>query len=196
LSEPITLTPIAFVKSQFETNTPAEEMRQHRSQIVVEPAFEPGLMGLEPGTDILVLFRFHRIEPDEIELRLHPRHDPANPLRGVFATRSQFRPNQVGLTVAHIEAIEERTISVSNLDAQDGTPVLDIKPFVPYFDTDTTQQQIEVREVTSLEEARAAIDRIDAEVIRLLGNRASFVRQVVQFKKQPKMSAPRPATPK
>jgi tRNA-Thr(GGU) m(6)t(6)A37 methyltransferase TsaA len=182
LPKSIALTPIGFVRSRFKTNTPAEEMRSHSAQIVVEPEFEPGLMGLEAGSDILILFRFHRIEPEEIELQLHPRHNPANPQRGVFATRTQFRPNQIGATVAQIESIKARVITVTGLDAQDGTPVLDIKPYAPYFDADTGQQQLEVREVASLAEARSAIDRIDAEIIQLLGNRAGYVRQVVKFK--------------
>jgi len=130
----------------------------------------------------LVIFHFHRIEAGEIELQLHPRHNPANPVRGVFATRSQFRPNRLGATVAHIEAVAGKVITVSGLDAQDGTPVLDLKPLVPYFDAATAQQQLEVREVSSLTEARAAIDLIDTEIIRLLGNRAGYVRQVVRFK--------------
>ena len=180
MSHQINLSPIAFVRSKFETNTPAEEMRQQRSQIVVEPEFAPGVLGLAPGD---VIFYFHRINPTEIELQLHPRHNPANPLRGVFATRSQFRPSRLGMTVAQIEAIEDNVITVSGLDAQDDTPILDIKPFAPFFDADSSQQQLEVREVSSLPEARQAIDLIDAEIIRLLGNRAGFVRQVVRFKK-------------
>lgn len=178
----ITLSPIAFVKGQFETNTPAEEMRPETSQIVVEPEFVAGLLGLEPGTDLLIIFHFHRIEPETIELQLHPRHDPTKPRRGVFATRSQFRPNRLGATVAHIEAVAGNVITVSGLDAQDGTPVLDLKPFAAYFDATTAQQQFEVRKVNSLAEARAAIDLIDTEIIRLLGNRAGYVRQVVRFK--------------
>ncbi len=183
MSDTITLTPIAFVKSYFHSNTPAEEMRLEGSQLVFSPEVAPGLLGLEPGTDILVLFYFHLARPEEIALQLHPRHNPDNPLRGVFATRSQFRPNSIGATVARVEAVEANIVTVSGLDALDGTPVLDVKPYHPYFDTDTTQQQLEVREVSSLEEARQAIDRIDAEVIRLLGNRAGYVRQVTRFKK-------------
>jgi isochorismate pyruvate lyase len=87
--------------------------------------------------------------------------------------------------VAHIEHIEGNVITVSGLDAQDGAPVLDIKPFAAYFDADTYSQRLEVQEVASLQEAREAIDAIDAEVIRLLGNRAKYVHQVVNFKKQP-----------
>lgn len=183
MSDSITFTPIAFVQSQFSVNTPAEEMRQHRSTIVLEPEFEPGLLGLEAGIDILVLMHFHRIQSNEVELQFHPRHNPDNPVRGVFATRSQFRPNPIGATVAHIEAVEGNVMTVSRLDGQNGTPVLDIKPFVPYFDVDAQHQQLELREVSSLQEARETIDLIDLEIIRLLGNRAGFVRQVVNFKK-------------
>lgn len=183
MNETITLPPIGFVKSQFETHTPAEEMRTHISQLILKPELTPGLLGLEVGIDIWVLFWFHRVQPEEIALQLHPRHNPDNPLRGVFATRSQFRPNRIGATVARIEQIEANVIIVSGLDAQDGAPVLDIKPYEPYFDADTQSQQHEVRQVSSLAEARAAIDLIDTEVIRLLGNRAGYVRQVVNFKK-------------
>ncbi len=177
-----TLIPIAFVRNQFQTNTPAEEIRAQPAQIVVAPEFAAGLMGLEAGMNILVLFQFHRVQDDEIELQLHPRHNPANPRCGVFATRSQFRPNRIGSTVAHIEDIEANIITVTGLDSQDETPILDIKPYVPYFDNDPQTQQFEVREVASLPQARAAIDRIDTEIIRLFGNRAGYVRQVVQFK--------------
>lgn len=185
MSRTITLSPIAFVKSPFQTNTPAEEIRTRPARLLVEPEFEPGLMGLEAGMDILILFNFHQVSPAEIELQLHPRHDPANPRRGVFATRSQFRPNRVAATVARIQAIEGNVITVSGLDALDGAPVLDIKPYTAYFDADLKQQQLEEHQVSTLQEARDMIDVIDAEIIRLLGNRAGFVRQVVDFKQTP-----------
>jgi tRNA-Thr(GGU) m(6)t(6)A37 methyltransferase TsaA len=185
MSTLITLTPIAFVKSNFDQNTPAEEMRSHPSQLLVEPEFAPGLMGLEPGKDVLILFFLHRIKPEEIHLQLHPHHNPDNPVTGVFNTRSQFRPNRIGATVARIERIEENLITVQGLDAQDGAPVLDIKPIAPYFDADSRSQRFEIRSVNSLQEARDSIDIIDGEIIRLLSNRAGYVRQVVTFKKQP-----------
>lgn len=182
MSNTITLTPIGLVKSQFKTNTPSEKLRPTSVQLVVKPEFISGLMGLEVGIDILVLFYFHLIKPEEIELQLHPCHDPAKPLRGVFATRTQFRPNSIGASVARVEAIENNVITVTGLDALNETPVLDIKPYAPYFDNDTHSQQLEVRETNSIEETRQAIDLIDSEVIRLLGNRAGYVRQIVNFK--------------
>src|SRR5262245_2084898 len=121
LSNTITLIPIAFVKSPSKINTPAEEMRLQPVQLVIQPEFEAGLMGLKPGADILILYYLHRIEPEEIQLQLQPRHDPANPVTGVFNTRSQFRPNQIGAAVARIEQIEANVITVTGLDAQDET---------------------------------------------------------------------------
>lgn len=178
----ITLVPIGIVKSPFQENTPADLIRAQPVQIVMAPEFGEGLLGLAPGQDIQVLFYLSQIEADEIALQLHPRHDPAKPVRGVFATRSQFRPNCIGLSVACIQAIAGNVLTVTGLDALDETPVLDIKPYAVIFDADSRSQQFEVREVDSLQAARDAIDLIDAEVIRLLGQRAGFVHQVVNFK--------------
>jgi tRNA-Thr(GGU) m(6)t(6)A37 methyltransferase TsaA len=151
--------------------------------LVINPELGPGLLGLEPGQDIVVLFYCHRVALDEVKLRLHPDHNPEQPLTGVFASRSQLRPNPIGLTVTRIEQIVDNVIMVSGLDALDGTPILDIKPYTPYFEADRQAQQLEVRQISTLAEARAAIDAIDVEVIRLLGNRAGYVRQVTNFKK-------------
>ena len=132
MNEPVTFTPIGHVESEFKEYAPSEEMRQQPSRIVVRRELEPGLMGLEPGQDILVLFHFH--QASGYELQLHPRHDPQRPLRGVFATRSQYRPNGVGATVARIVEVAGNILTVTGLDAQDGSPVLDIKPYSSGFD--------------------------------------------------------------
>ena len=128
----IVCTPIGHVEGRFQEYAPSDEMRLHPSRIVVRPELAPGLMGLAPGQQILVLFHFHRAQG--YELQLHPRHDPARPLRGVFATRSQYRPNGIGATVARILAVEGNVLTVAGLDAQDGSPVLDIKPYAAGFD--------------------------------------------------------------
>ena len=129
----VNLTPIGFVENQFTSYAPSDEMRPHPSRIVVRPDMEPGLMGLAEGEHILVLFHLHR--STEYELQLHPGHDPSRPIRGVFATRSQYRPNSIGATVAQIKSVEGNVINVVGLDAQDGSPVLDIKPYSKGFDT-------------------------------------------------------------
>jgi len=132
LNEPVSFTPIGHVESEFKEYAPSEEMRQRRSRIVVRRELEPGLMGLEPGQDILVLFHFHRAR--SYELQLHPGHDPQRPLRGVFATRSQYRLNGIGATMARIVTVAGNVLTVTGLDAQDRSPVLDIKPYSSGFD--------------------------------------------------------------
>lgn len=134
------LTPIGYVRSQFTEYAPSDEMRECPSKIVVHSDFADGVMGLEAGDRILTLFALHRARDRGYELRLHPGHNPANPVRGVFATRSQYRPNFIGATVALIQGIVvdestgEAIISVTELDAQDGSPVIDIKRHSAGFD--------------------------------------------------------------
>ena len=128
----ITFTPVGWVESEFTGYAPSDEMRRRPSRIVLRPEMAGGLMGLEEEQYILVLFNFHRV--NTYELQLHPGHNPANPLRGVFATRSQYRPNPIAATVAEIVSVEGHVINVTGLDAQDGSPVVDIKPFRPGFD--------------------------------------------------------------
>jgi tRNA-Thr(GGU) m(6)t(6)A37 methyltransferase TsaA len=122
----ISFEPIGHVESEFAGYAPSEEMRTRPSRIVVGPEMQPGLMGLAEGEYILVLFCLHRAT--DYEIQLHPGHDPSRPLRGVFATRSQYRPNGIGVTTAQIVSISGNIVTVIGLDAQDGSPVLDIKP--------------------------------------------------------------------
>lgn len=134
------VTPIGFVRSRFTGYAPSDEMREHPSEIVVLPEFADGLLGLEAGDQILTLFVLHRARSSGYELRLHPGHNPANPIGGVFATRSQYRPNFIAATIAQIQDISEddegggAIITVVGLDAQDGSPVIDIKRHSAGFD--------------------------------------------------------------
>jgi tRNA-Thr(GGU) m(6)t(6)A37 methyltransferase TsaA len=77
---------------------------------------------------VLVLTWLHRARRDV--LRVHPRSDPANPVAGVFNTRSPDRPNPIGLHRVQIVAVEGRRVRVRNLEALDGTPVVDVKPIL------------------------------------------------------------------
>ena len=128
----VTFTPIGWVESEFASYAPSNEIRERPSRIVLRPEMAPGLMGLEEEQHILVLFNLHRV--NRYELQLHPGHNPENPIRGVFATRSQYRPNAIAATVADIVSVEDNVINVTGLDAQDGSPVLDIKPYRSGFD--------------------------------------------------------------
>jgi tRNA-Thr(GGU) m(6)t(6)A37 methyltransferase TsaA len=92
----------------------------------IDPAFRQALDGIRPGDRIVVLTWLHLA--DRETLRVHPRDDPANPMRGVFATRSADRPNPLGLHVAEVVSIDGERVQVSALEAVDGTPVVDLKP--------------------------------------------------------------------
>ena len=138
--EPISIIPIGYVQSGFSEYASSEEMRRETSTIIMYPEYADGLMGLEPGDRILTLFALHRAVASGYELRLHPGHNPVNPIRGVFATRSQYRPNFIAATVARIlavrvdEASGNGILDVVELDAQDGSPVIDIKRHSAAFD--------------------------------------------------------------
>jgi tRNA-Thr(GGU) m(6)t(6)A37 methyltransferase TsaA len=98
--------------------------------------FEPycdALLGLEGFSHIQVLFWFHENDTAERRktLRVHPRKDKKNPLTGVFGTHSPRRPNLIGLTLCKIKSIQGRRIVIDDIDAFDGTPVIDIKCYIP-----------------------------------------------------------------
>jgi tRNA-Thr(GGU) m(6)t(6)A37 methyltransferase TsaA len=94
--------------------------------IAFDPALAGALDGLEPGQRVIVFTWFHQADRDV--LKVHPRSDPANPLTGVFATRSPDRPNPIGMHPVTVLAIEGARVQVSDLEAIDGTPVIDLKP--------------------------------------------------------------------
>jgi tRNA-Thr(GGU) m(6)t(6)A37 methyltransferase TsaA len=110
-----------------------EELRARPARIVLDPQVTDALLGLESGSDVIVLSYFHQADRDV--LQVHPRGHPDNPLRGVFATRSPARPNPIAVTSARIERIADNVLHVVGLDARDGTPVLDIKSHAEAFDT-------------------------------------------------------------
>ena len=94
--------------------------------LVFDPAVRDGLSNLEPGADVIVLTWLDRAKRDV--LRVHPRGDLSRPQEGVFSTRSPHRPNPIGLHRVTIIAVEETRVRVRNLEAIDGTPIVDVKP--------------------------------------------------------------------
>lgn len=100
--------------------------------LVLDPSLRDGLRDLRVGAELIVLTWLHRARRDV--LVVHPRDDPANPLTGVFSTRSADRPNPVGLHRVQIAAIDEAMIEVTDLEAIDGTPIVDLKPVLSPLD--------------------------------------------------------------
>ncbi|HEX6697738.1 MAG TPA: tRNA (N6-threonylcarbamoyladenosine(37)-N6)-methyltransferase TrmO [Solirubrobacteraceae bacterium] len=125
----IELTPIGRVESELTDRASAPKQGVEGAPdawLVFEASVLEGLDGLEPGAEIIVLTWLHRAQRDV--LRVHPRDDPATPLRGVFNTRSADRPNPIGLHPVQVVSIEGPRVRVRSLEAVDGTPIVDVKP--------------------------------------------------------------------
>lgn len=90
------------------------------------PPFARGLSGIASGDELLVVTWLHRADREVLEV--HPRGDPANPLAGVFATRSPDRPNPLGLHHVTVREVSEARLRIGPIEAIDGTPVVDVKP--------------------------------------------------------------------
>jgi len=124
----IVLKPIGVVR----TTAVGDEVRDKSrlSKIVIHDEFVEALDGVSEFSHVFVLFWLHETsESHRKTLKVHPRGRKNLPLLGVFATRTMLRPNPVGLTLVELVKVEGNVLTVRGLDAFNGTPVLDIKPF-------------------------------------------------------------------
>lgn len=103
--------------------------------IVLDERFEPAaLAGIEDFSHVEVVYVFDRVDPAKIVTGArHPRNNPDWPAVGIFAQRGKNRPNRIGVTVCRVLRLEGRRLHVTELDAIDGTPVLDVKPVMREF---------------------------------------------------------------
>jgi tRNA-Thr(GGU) m(6)t(6)A37 methyltransferase TsaA len=132
----ITLWPIGVVRNRVKEPMP-DGWGDVKSRVVLRPELAEALLGLDGYSHIHVLFWPHQI-PEEVrgsKPRLHPLDDPANPLQGVLATRSQIRFNPILASVVPLLSVKGNVLHVRGLDAVDGSPVLDLKPYIPYHDS-------------------------------------------------------------
>lgn len=108
-----------------------------------EDRFTPEVLaGLDEFSHVEVLFLFDRVDETTVELGArHPRGNPDWPLVGIFAQRAKGRPNRLGTTTCELVSVEGLAVRVRGLDAIDGTPVLDIKPYVREFAPRTPVEQ-------------------------------------------------------
>ncbi|RLF11736.1 MAG: tRNA (N6-threonylcarbamoyladenosine(37)-N6)-methyltransferase TrmO [Thermoprotei archaeon] len=129
----LTVRPIGYVKSPYkrrEESPPQGRFSGKLSEIEIFREYEEGLKDIDLFSHLIVLYWAH--ESSELKLQVLTPHDKAS--HGVFATRSPSRPNPICLCV--VELVERRgcTLLVRGLDAVDGSPVIDIKPYIPVFD--------------------------------------------------------------
>jgi len=129
------LQPIGRVRSQLGPRERGRDWSQVTSEIVVEPELTPALEGIERHDHLVVLFWCHRVaEAERSLLQVPPHRRKAHLPAGIFGTRAPTRPNPIGLTTVHLLAREGNVLRVAGLDAADGTPVLDIKPYSRHHD--------------------------------------------------------------
>lgn len=121
----ICLNPVGVVKKQGQ-----------RARLEIFPEYTPALHGLRDFSHLWVFYWFNKNDnpEDRRTLQVHPRRDAANPLTGVFACRAPVRPNLIGFTACRLLRIEGNVVEVAGLDAWDGTPILDLKPYIPTAD--------------------------------------------------------------
>jgi tRNA-Thr(GGU) m(6)t(6)A37 methyltransferase TsaA len=126
--EKIVLKPIGYVRTDAVGDEVKDKTRT--STIVLNSKLAKALEGIEDFSHLYVLFWLHEItEKQRKTMKVHPRGRRDLPLLGVFATRTNLRPNPVGLTLVELVKAEGNILTVRGLDAFDGTPVLDVKPF-------------------------------------------------------------------
>ena len=137
-----TCRPIGVIHSPFISleEMPIQPASRTAAPGTVEifPGFQAGLKDLEGFSHIILLYWLHRAGP--AKLQVTPFLDQAD--HGVFATRAPARPNPIGLSIVALESIEGGFLHIANLDILNGTPLLDIKPYVPQFDHPTSPQAI------------------------------------------------------
>jgi tRNA (adenine37-N6)-methyltransferase len=126
----ITFQPIGIIHTPFKEK---EEIPRQpymdsgtKGTIEIFPDFIEGLEGLKPGSKIVLIFNFHQSQGYNLKVVPYKQTE----LKGVFATRAPHRPNSIGLSIVDFDKIENNLLYISNIDMLDGTPLLDIKPFI------------------------------------------------------------------
>jgi tRNA-Thr(GGU) m(6)t(6)A37 methyltransferase TsaA len=131
---PVTLSPIGVIHSPHarEKKTPIQPVYAEGIEGTVEvfPEYAEGLRDIEGFSHIYLIYHFHRAQP--IRLIVKPFLEDA--FHGVFATRTPYRPNPIGFSVVRLIAREDHILHIEDVDVLDGTPLLDIKPYISRFD--------------------------------------------------------------
>lgn len=134
------LEPIGYIHSCFKEKfaIPRQPLLAPAATGIIEllPPYNQSeaLVGLEQVSHLWLLFIFHQTIEEKPRLKVRPPRLGGNKSLGVFATRSTYRPNNIGQSVVKLEQIIDNQLYVSGIDLVDGTPIIDIKPYIPYAD--------------------------------------------------------------
>jgi tRNA (adenine37-N6)-methyltransferase len=131
-----TVTPIGFVRSPMkEPDNKRLKLKDLYAEIVIEEKLAAALDGLAGVSHIIVLYWLHKAHAETVNLKGHPMGRQDMPVKGLFALRSPNRPNPIGKATVRLLEIKDNVLKVQGLDAIDGTPVIDIKPYIPDYDS-------------------------------------------------------------
>jgi tRNA-Thr(GGU) m(6)t(6)A37 methyltransferase TsaA len=131
--EPVSYRPIGVVRSPVRRSRP-DGWENVRSDLILRDELAPALDAIEGFSHVIVVFHIDRVPEEAQRLQIPVGSEEAPPERGVLATRSQLRPNPIGTSVVKVLHRRKAVLRVQGLDALDGTPVLDIKPYLPEYD--------------------------------------------------------------
>ena len=151
--------PIGVIHTPFESfkGMPIQPAgaQSVRGTVSVFPEYAEGLQDLDGFSHVMLLYHFHQASAAKLAVIPFMDSQP----RGVFATRAPTRPNPIGLSVVKLLKIEGRTLDVENVDILDGTPLLDIKPYVPEFDRHPADRVGWLEKATGIVQKKKADDR-------------------------------------
>lgn len=195
------VSPIGFVHSCFQEKFAIPRQPQlapaARGTLELLPPFDQpqALEGLEQVSHVWLLFLFHQALESQPRLRVRPPRLGGNRMVGVFATRATHRPNGIGQSVVKLDKIEPGRLLLSGIDLLDGTPVLDIKPYVPYADaiTDATNSMAaDAPTLVAVRWSEASLNQARNEALRLEEPLVELIEQCLAQDPRPAYQAPEP----
>jgi len=166
-----------------------------RGVLELLPPFDQGdaVAGLEQVSHVWLLFLFHQALEDKPRLKVRPPRLGGNKSMGVFATRATHRPNGIGQSVVRLEGVEPGRLLLSGIDLLDGTPVLDIKPYVPYADSIAGASNLmasEAPEAIAVQWADSALPQAHEHALRLGEPLVELIEQCLAQDPRPAYQVP------
>ena len=132
----ILLKQIATIKSPFDNleNMPVQPRgaKDIVATIEFKKEFQDGLKDLDGFSHVYLIYYFHKVK--EHKLQVVPFNDNTNTKRGVFSTRTPMHPNSIGLSIVELVSVKDNIVTIKGIDILDGTPLIDIKPYIDNFD--------------------------------------------------------------
>ena len=195
------VSPIGFVRSCFKEKFAIPRQPQlapaARGVLELVAPFDQGdaVQGLEHVSHVWLLFVFHQALEDKPRLKVRPPRLGGNKSMGVFATRATHRPNGIGQSVVKLDMVEPNRLHISGIDLLDGTPILDIKPYVPYADmihAASNSMASAAPVLIPVEWAETALHEAHSHALRLQEPLVALVEQCLAQDPRPAYQTPTP----